>query len=154
MPSLALVRTAAHATVLILLTTPLATAAELPESDWYRSAPQAWALARSADRPLLLYFTTSGCVYCRKMQAETLQDAAVARELREHFVAAALTAEENRRLVRSLRIRVYPTTVILDPDAGVIDSIAGYLAAEPLLARLRAAAPRNVAAGDRSTHTR
>ena len=150
MPSLVSVRTL----VLILLSANVALAADPQSPDWHHDARQAWAAARTEHRPLLLYFTTEGCVYCRKMQHETLEDAIVADTIRETFVAAQLHAKENRSLVRSLRIRVYPTTVILSPDSGVIDYIPGYVAAEPLLARLRSAAPRETTAENGSTHTR
>lgn len=117
--------------------------AESPaKGTWQSDADRAWQSARTAHRPLLLYFTMAGCVYCRRMERETFADQSVAADIEAKFVAANLTAEKNPDLARRLGVRSYPTTVILSPQAGVLDRIPGYVGPAQLRDRLRVAAEK------------
>ena len=140
--------------LILLVTTSSLVAADFTAPEWHHDARQAWQLAREQQRPMLLYFTMSGCVYCRKMERDTFADASVAQDIRDRFVAAHVTAEQNANLVRSLKVRSYPTTVIISPHAGVIDYISGYVSPEQLRSRLQAAIHRETARTDTSTQTR
>ena len=139
--------------ILLVITSSLV-AADFTVPGWHHDARQAWQLAREQQRPMLLYFTMSGCVYCRKMEHDTLADASVAQDIRDRFVAVHLTAELNAKLVRSLKVRSYPTTVIISPRAGVIDYIAGYVGPEQLRSRLQTAIHRETARTSTPTRTR
>jgi thioredoxin-related protein len=89
---------------------------------------------------MLLYLTTDGCVHCGRMERDTYTQANVARQIEMHFVAAKIHAGKERQFVRKLGVRVFPTTVIISPDAKVIDSMAGYVTAAEFQKRLTAAA--------------
>ncbi len=140
--------------LILLVTTSSLVAADFTAPGWHHDAKQAWQLAREQQRPMLLYFTMSGCVYCRKMEHVTLADASVARDIRDRFVAVHVTAEQNASLIRSLKVRSFPTTVIISPRAGVIDHISGYVTPEQLRSRLQAALHRETASTSTPTQTR
>lgn len=109
---------------------------------WQSDADRAWQSAHTAQRPLLLYFSMAGCDYCRKMERETLADHSVVSAIETKFVAASLPAEKNPDLVRRLGVRTYPTTVIISPQAALLDRISGYVGPAELRDRLRVAAEK------------
>ncbi len=107
---------------------------------WKTSHQEAWRAAQTEQRPMLIYITTENCVYCRKMVQETLTDDNVARDIQASFVPVNLTAQGNRILVRKLRVRSYPTTVIISPRSVVLDYMSGYVSPEEMQVRLATAA--------------
>jgi protein disulfide-isomerase len=123
-----------------------ANAEESESTLWQTDPNQAWRAAQQAHRPLLLYFTMENCVYCRKMERDTWSHPAVASDLRRNFVAANVDGEKNADLARKLRIRAYPTTVIILPTGGVVDHISGYVPPQHLTMRLATATRRHAAA--------
>ncbi|MCH5374022.1 MAG: thioredoxin family protein [Planctomycetes bacterium] len=112
-------------------------------SGWQEDANQAWRYAQATQRPLVLYITMENCVYCRKMERESWSNRAVAEDIRRGFVAANVHAETSADLVVKLKVRAYPTTVIISPANGVVDRITGYLPPRELQVRLAAAARRS-----------
>ena len=116
-------------------------------ASWSTDHQRAWRAAQQEHRPLLLYVSSENCVYCRKMVHETLSDQKVAAEIQRHFVPVNVVAEDNRQLVRKLRIKAYPTTVIISPRSVVLDYIPGYIGPDELRTRLAAASRK--AAGTR-----
>ena len=93
-----------------------------------------------------MYITTENCFYCRKMVQETLSDDHVAKDIQASFVPVSLTAQGNRLLIRKLRVKSYPTTVIISPRSVVLDYISGYVSPEELHTRLATAARKSPAA--------
>ena len=91
---------------------------------------------------MLLYISSDNCVYCKKMVHDTLTDKTVAADIQENFVPVNLAAKDNRFLVRKLRVKSYPTTVIISPKSVVLDYISGYVSAEELKRRLTIAVSR------------
>jgi thioredoxin-related protein len=111
-------------------------------SGWRTDMKRAWQTAQQSRRPLLLYFKMANCVYCRKMERETLADEALANDIQTRFVSANLTLEQDADLVRQYQVRTFPTMVIVSPGGKVIDHISGYVAAKDLRTRLRLAADK------------
>ncbi|MCY2988448.1 MAG: thioredoxin family protein [Planctomycetota bacterium] len=107
---------------------------------WQTDVNHAWQTAQASRRPLILYFKMANCVFCRKMERETFADQALTADIREQFVAAHLTLEQHGDLVKRYQVRTFPTTVIISPDARVIDHIPGYIGPKDLRTRLRVAA--------------
>jgi hypothetical protein len=73
-------------------------------------------------------------------KAETYAHRNVVTQVAECFVATTADAEAIPALAEKLGIRVYPTTVIISPDAQIIDSMTGYVWANDMSSRLSAAA--------------
>jgi len=53
-----------------------------------------FARARSTRKPIMINFYADWCVYCKKLDRETLQDPEVARTLESGFIAIRLNAED------------------------------------------------------------
>jgi len=99
----------------------------------------AWRTAQESQRPLLLFVTTDGCYYCEKMLHTTYEDATVTRQLGATFVAAMVEYDREPVLARRLGVRAFPTTIIIDAQGNVRDSIRGYVKPDQLRARMLAA---------------
>jgi protein disulfide-isomerase len=91
---------------------------------------------------MLLYISSENCVYCKKMVHDTLADKNVAARIQEEFVPVSVAAEDNRLLVRKLRVRSYPTTIIVSPKSVVLEYISGYISADEMKMRLTTAVAR------------
>jgi thioredoxin-related protein len=82
------------------------------------------------------------------MERDTFSDQAVVEDIQTRFVPLNVAAESNETLLRKLQVRTFPTTVILSPQARMLDYIPGYVGPQELRMRL-ATATRSVAAARR-----
>ena len=119
-----------------------ASAHEATLTGWTTDHREAWRSAQADQRPMLLYISSDNCVYCRKMVHDTLTEKAIAQQIQQQFVPVNLAAKDNRILVRKLRVKSYPTTVIISPRSVVLDYIPGFVSADELKMRLVTAVNR------------
>ncbi len=92
-----------------------------------------------ADRPLLVFLTQDCCRYCEKMKRTTLQDHHVVDDLTRYFEPVALNLKDAPDFVQQLKVKSFPTTVIIMTDGDVIESISGYQTVKQMRERLHAA---------------
>lgn len=111
---------------------------------WESNADKAWDASKTSGRPLLLFVTSEGCAYCEQMERTSYTDRGVASTIRQSYVASKIQAEQQPGLVKKLGLKLYPTTVIISPDAKVIATIDGYVEPSVLQQRLAAAAKKQV----------
>lgn len=104
---------------------------------WQRDLASAWKISQQTGRPLVLFVTMDGCYFCDKMALETYRDPTVRRELSARFVPAVVDSDRYPALVRKLNVEVFPTTVIISPQARVLESFPGYVDAGKFRNRLR-----------------
>ncbi len=92
--------------------------------DWYEWGPEAFALARGTDRPILLSVGYAACHWCHVMAHESFDDDATAAYMNEHFVNVKVDREE-RPDVDAVYMRAvqamsgqggWPMTCVLTPD--------------------------------------
>ena len=114
----------------------------LPAITWNPDIESAWTASQEQGQLLLLFVKTDSCLYCTKMERETYADEAIARHVTEQFVATSMDGRSYPQLMKKLGIRVYPTTVIIGPNAQVLDSISGFVAAGDLQQRLETASKK------------
>jgi uncharacterized protein len=62
--------------------------------DWYPWGEEAFAKARSEDKPILLSVGYATCHWCHVMERESFEDEEIARQLRAGFVAIKVDREE------------------------------------------------------------
>ncbi len=93
--------------------------------DWHPWNAEALALARDADRPILLSIGYSACHWCHVMAHESFEDAAVAEVMNRHFVNIKVDREERPDLdqiyqaahqMLTRRPGGWPLTMFLMPD--------------------------------------
>ncbi len=92
--------------------------------DWYPWGEEAFAKARTEDKPVLLSVGYSSCHWCHVMAHESFEDDAVAAVMNERFVNVKVDREE-RPDVDAVYMQAvqamtgsggWPMTVFLDPD--------------------------------------
>lgn len=93
---------------------------------WTGDLATAWETAREKQRPLLLFVTMDGCAHCQKMKQTTLHDKEVQSDLQARFVPVALNVKDEPELVKTLRLRLFPVMVVIQPNGDVLESISGY----------------------------
>jgi len=97
------------------------------------------ALAKQANKQILVDVYTDWCSWCKKMDKEVYTDRDVQEVLQAHFVPVKLDAESARqltlsnrtisesRLAQEMGVTGYPTTVFFDADFQPITKVAGYI---------------------------
>lgn len=103
---------------------------------WHSDLKTAWETASAQERPLLVFLTTDGCAYCQKMKQTTLRDKGVQADLSARFIPVVLNSKDEPDLVKMLKIRVYPSVVVIEPSGDVVESISGYQTAKQLREKL------------------
>ena len=103
---------------------------------WHSNVAQAWQRVRELDQPLLLFITTPNCGYCKLMKQRTFRDKRVVDDVNKSFVPAKINGQDFRKLTQYLKIRIYPSTVIIGPDRRIVEQIPGYIAADKMRTRL------------------
>jgi uncharacterized protein YyaL (SSP411 family) len=93
--------------------------------DWFPWGEEAFAKARSADKPVFLSIGYSACHWCHVMERESFEDEQTAAVLNEHFVSIKVDREE-RPDVDSIYMQAvqlmtghggWPMSVFLTPEA-------------------------------------
>ncbi|WP_375002504.1 thioredoxin domain-containing protein [Aeromicrobium sp. CTD01-1L150] len=92
--------------------------------DWWEWGPEALALAKELDRPILLSVGYAACHWCHVMAHESFEDAATAAYMNDHFVNIKVDREE-RPDIDAVYMQAtqamtgqggWPMTVVLTPD--------------------------------------
>ena len=128
-----------HRVSLVACIVVLAMNAAAQASGWHRDVDAAMQLARAQQRPLVLFVTMDGCTYCHKMVETTLSDQGILRVIGTQFVPAAIKATDRPDLMRKLKIRSFPTTLLVSPRGEIVDQITGYIDVRKFDDRLRRA---------------
>ena len=94
--------------------------------DWYHWGEEAFAMARTEDKPVFLSIGYSTCHWCHVMAHKSFEDAEVARAMNEAFVSIKVDREE-RPDIDKVYMAVcqkitgnggWPLTIIMTPDKG------------------------------------
>lgn len=131
------------AAVALTALNPSAQAAE--EIPWSTNIEASLQKARESGKPVLMEFTASWCVYCKRMEKTTFVDPQVVATIRQNFVAVRVDADQNKALVADLAIKGLPAILIVSPDLQIIERISGFQTPEALVPKLQNVA-RNSAA--------
>jgi len=116
----------------------------------HTSYPEAWTAAQKSNRPILLYVTMSGCPHCKRMMEETYHLPNVEQMVSQSFESVYVSRQTHPTLVKSLKVKWYPTTVLVGTNNKVMDVIEGYVDAKAFQRRLKV----GLASADSSTQTR
>jgi thioredoxin-related protein len=123
------------------------------ELNWLTNMPKAMAQARAENKLVLADFTGSDwCVWCKKLDSDTLSKAEFADYAKKNLVLVQLDypnskpqSDElkaaNTVLQKRFKIDGFPTLMFMKPDATVLWRVDGYLEGGPqaLIAKLEEA---------------
>ncbi|MEX0977337.1 MAG: thioredoxin family protein, partial [Pirellulales bacterium] len=115
------------------------------EIAWSTDVRAAWQTAQSANRPLLVFVTSSHCSYCRKMQSDTLSSPAVARQVQDSYVPVMVNADDSAGIAAQLKVSGVPATFLVLPDGRIADRVDGYVSAAKLQTKLDSVVRQNKA---------
>jgi thioredoxin-related protein/outer membrane protein assembly factor BamD (BamD/ComL family) len=96
------------------------------EVQWRQDYNAARKEADDKSRPLILDFGTKNCFWCKKLDASTFHEPAVAALLNDRFIPVKIDAEVESALATSLHITSYPTLVMASPDGKILGTIVGF----------------------------
>jgi len=88
--------------------------------------------AKQSNKPIMIDFYTTWCVYCRKLEKDAFGDARVI-ELSKQFVPARLDAEVHKTAATRYRPEGFPVVLFLTPTGQEILRVQGYKTADQLL---------------------
>jgi protein disulfide-isomerase len=103
---------------------------------WQKDFAAAQAQARTANKPVLLYFTAEWCGPCQEMRRSVWSDATVAAAA-SSYIPVRIDVDEQPDLARRYRVETIPAFFILDPAGSPLKSIDHAMEAEETLAWLR-----------------
>jgi thioredoxin-related protein len=99
------------------------------EIEWRFDYNLARKEAEAKGRPLLLDVGTENCFWCKKLDAVTFHDPAVANLLNQRFICLRVDAGKETLLAEALRVRSYPTVVLAGPDGKILGTLEGFMEA-------------------------
>ncbi len=112
--------------VAVILLAPCLSAEEPATIRWETDLLKARAQAQKTNRPLLIVFGADWCTFCKKMEASTLQDPSMIRDINEYFVPVHLDFDAQKRVAEALEIKSIPCSIVLSVDADVLARHDGF----------------------------
>jgi thioredoxin-related protein len=97
------------------------------EVKWQTDYRAARLEAAAKDRLLVIHITTDNCYWCKRLEAETLNNHKVAGLINERCVSLKVDAKRDPSLIGALRIKSYPTLVYATPDGRILKMQEGFL---------------------------
>ena len=94
---------------------------------WRHDTEGAWRQTVGERRPLLVFVTRDHCKHCARMKSETFADPQVRELVRNEFVPLEIDAASDRELIKELQIATFPTTLVISPEADLLDRFKGYV---------------------------
>ena len=129
-------RTLARTAIIAAVSLVAVSSAKADGIAWQTDMQAAAKQAQVTGKPMLIQFTASWCHYCRKMKATTYADSKVSAYVTANFVPVMLDADKHGEIVKKLRLRGLPATVIVAPDLVILGKLNGYQNATKLTTEL------------------
>ena len=104
---------------------------------WGGDLPAAFADAKSNDQPVLISFTSQGCIYCKRMEAEVIPQDAVLAEIGD-MVPVKIDAFKDEAAALRYDVEGLPTYIITRSDGTPVLAASGFIPADDFLRFLRA----------------
>lgn len=116
------------------------TGSDIPQKlDWLTSEQEAFAIASSEDKHILVDGWADWCVACKEMDAKTFTDPDLIEELKQNWVLLKLNLtelnEENEAIAKKYKMPGLPTVVLIRPDGNINEGkrLTSFVSAEKLL---------------------
>lgn len=103
---------------------------------WLESLEEAMAVSEQRGMDILVDFSASWCIWCRKMEKETFLDPATQKPLAE-FILLRVDVDKAPDVARRFQVRGLPTLMVLDAEGRVKAQSSGFLSSQDLLTFLR-----------------
>lgn len=98
---------------------------------WLTSFDQAKTLAKQSRHPIMLYFTTEWCGWCKVMEKETFTAPSVIKRSKDYLSVKLDAEKDGKALAQKYKISSFPTFVFVNSEGTEVGRIVGYCQAEP-----------------------
>jgi len=107
--------------------------------EWETDYQTALQKASQSSKPIVLDLYTDWCHWCKRLDEDVWADSDMVAfsEGQVYLKLDAENSDDGRRLVEKLKVRGYPTVVILNHRGEEINKIVGYLPADKYLQKLK-----------------
>lgn len=75
---------------------------------------------------MLVVFGASWCTYCHKLERETLADKRITSLVEREFIPVHLDFDRDSKIAKVLEVEKLPCTVVLSPQADLLNKLEGY----------------------------
>jgi len=121
--------------LMILMLTAIAGCSGSRDLVHWTSLERALSLQKQSNQPILFYFFSKSCVYCKLMQLNTFSDPEVAKQINSVFIPVKLDIEEKHngempsgsKLASAFHIRGVPALVAVNSAHRTLDRRMGFL---------------------------
>jgi thioredoxin-related protein len=105
------------------------TAPAVDPIQWQPDLKTAHRESAASGRPILIVVGGPRCVYCRKLESETLRDPSLVSYINTSFVPVHLDMgiESERRSAEILEVTALPTCVVLSPNVDLLGTVEGFV---------------------------
>lgn len=93
--------------------------------NWRYNLQDAFRIAKSSQKPIMVDFYTEWCGWCKKLDSDTYSDPDV-KKLAEEFICVKIDGDKERGLVSKYNISGYPTILFLNYEGTVVNQVVGY----------------------------
>lgn len=106
--------------------------------------------AKIQKKPILMFFYTDWCIYCKKMNSEVFSDSEVSHYMNENFTSIRINPEKDNETIEIMGENVtpaklmsytgsngFPTTLFLDYNRKPITTIPGFIEKKTFLSILK-----------------
>ncbi len=113
-----------------------ATASIQESFPWHKSIEEAQTASNQSQKPIMLYFTTDWCGWCKIMEKEAFSEKQCIAQASLYHPVKIDAEKEGAALAKKYQIEAFPTFVFLKPNGEVIATIAGYRKPDEWLERI------------------
>ena len=104
--------------------------------DWQTDLQAALKTASATGKPVLISFSSAGCIYCKKMEAEVIPQKAVLDEIAK-FIPVKIDGWADPTTSRRYGVDALPAYVVTDATGRSILMLDGYQPADVFVRFLR-----------------
>ncbi|HLO98231.1 MAG TPA: thioredoxin family protein [Fimbriimonas sp.] len=111
-------------TALLLATTAGISAAQ--EFPWRTNEKTAFEEAKAQKKPVMVYFTTSWCGWCKIMEQQTFSKPTVIKQAQAYIPLKLDAEKEGKNLAAKYKVHAYPHFIFVNPDGTTKGSVLGF----------------------------
>ena len=83
--------------------------------------------AKNEDKPMVVYFFSKDCPYCKQMERDVLKDKEIANSLNKDVVYTTIDVDKRTDIANAYGVWGFPTTLLLESTGKRIAQIPGYI---------------------------
>lgn len=114
------------------------------EIKWVKDLEKGQAAMKRNNRPMFLYVTAPGCLYCDQMKQSVFTQKFFVDELNRKYTPVEINGREHKSISDRLQIKMFPAIAIVHPSGKVVEIARGYRTSPELLKHLAIAKARMV----------